>query len=408
MPQTPITQTISRRQLLSMLATSSAALTLTACDNPSNQRYNQADIDLLQQQRDAEALQAGKGPYGVRRYQGYRGLAKLPWFELDENDHLVCVDDSIPMGIDIHCHLGMSVLFSPRIDLNQSSPRVKHLLDCDGSTPGCSLDLDVYANGNFSLEMERELQKQVRNQALFGSDFAATQTIPNLLREMDAMRIEQAVLLPIKLGVWIGDDLNTQWTGAVDRAAVGSRLQVGGSVHPESDNAVAQLREQAAGGANVFKLHPTVQRFYPDHPKVMSVYEAAQELGVAIFFHGGRAGIEPESSHPFAMPRHYEAAIANFPKLPFIIGHAGARDFDAMLKLAVSYENTWLGIHGQSLTNLETMIRRTGGERMLFGSDWPFYHIGMSLAKVLIATNQPARRGLRNAILRSNAQTLLE
>lgn len=408
MTPTPATQTFSRRRMLSLLAASTTALTLPGCgDDPTDERYNQADIDLLQRQRDQEAAKAGKGPHGMHRYQGYRGLAELPWFELDKTGQLLCVDDSIPMGIDIHCHLGMSVLFSPKIDLNQSTARVKHLMDCDGSTPGCELDLDIYANGNFTLEMEHELQKQIRDQALFGSEFAATQTIPNLLREMDAMRMEQAVLLPIKLGLWIGDNLTEQWTQSVASAKQQRRLLVGGSVHPESSKAVAELRAQAAAGAKVFKLHPTVQRFYPDDPQVMALYEVAQELGVAIFFHGGRAGIELESSHPYAMPRHYEAAIANFPKLPFILGHAGARDFEAMLELAVTYDNAWLGIHGQSLTNLETMITRTGGERMLFGTDWPFYHIGMSLAKVLIATDQANRSGIRNAILRNNAVDLL-
>lgn len=397
---------LGRRHFLSIIAASTAAIALPGCDTPPEERYNQSDIDRLAAQRDREAGIAGKGPYGVHRYRGYRGLAQLPWFELDKQGQLVCVDDSIPMGIDIHCHLGMSVLFSPAIDLNQPGERVKHLLDCDGTD--CELDLDIYANGNFTAATEKELQRQIRNQALLGSDFAATQTVPNLLREMDAMRVEQAVLLPIKLGIWFGDDLTAQWRGAVDSAGVGSRLLVGGSVHPEHDNAIAALREQAANGATVFKLHPTVQRFYPDHPKAMALYEVAQELGVAIFFHGGRAGIEPDSSHPYAMPRHYEAAIANFPNLPFILGHAGARDFEAMLELAVRYENAWLGIHGQSITNLDTMINRTGGERMLFGTDWPFYHIGMSLAKVLITTAGKGRAGVRNAILRDNAQGLLQ
>lgn len=391
-----------------MLATSAAVMTLPGCgERPSRERYNQTDIDLLQRQREQEASAAGKGLHGVHRYQGYRGLAELPWFELDESGQLLCVDDSVPMSIDIHCHLGMSILFGPNIDLNQGSARVKHLLDCDGTKPGCTLDLDVYANGNFTPEMERELQKQIRNQALFGSEFAATQTVPNLLEEMNAMRVEQAVLLPIKLGFWFGDDLTDQWSSAVTNIAAQDRLLVGSSVHPTHNDAVAQLQAQAALGTKVFKLHPTVQRFYPDDPKVMALYEAAQDLGVIIFFHGGRAGIEPESSQPYAMPRHYKAALANFPKLPFILGHAGARDFDAMLTLAEAHENAWLGVHGQSLTNLETMIRRTGGKRMLFGTDWPFYHIGMSLAKVLIATNQPGRRDVRNVILRNNALQLL-
>lgn len=398
----------SRRRFLSLLTAGSAGLAVSGCgEEPSSSRYNDDDVQLLAQQRISEAAQAGKGPFGQHRYPGYRGLAELPWFDIDSTGQLRCIDEAVPRAVDIHCHLGMSVLFRPELDLTRSTERVKHLLDCDGQDPGCAMDLDIYANGNFDEQALGTLQGEIQAQGLWGSKFAATQTVPNLLREMDAMRVEQAVLLPIKLGFWFGDDLTEQWRTAVDKTAAHKRLLVGCSVHPRHDNAVAELRAYAKAGATVMKLHPTVQRFYPDDPKVMDLYEAAQELGVVIFYHGGRAGIELESSLPYAMPRHYEAAIANFPKLQFILGHSGARDFDAMLQLALRYDNAWLGIHGQSLTNLDTMINKTGGERLLFGTDWPFYHIGMSLAKVLIATQDSSRRGLRESILRGNAAALL-
>ena len=85
------------------------------------------------------------------------------------------------------------------------------------------------------------------------------------------------------------------------------------------------MRAQAAQGSRVMKLHPTVQAFYPDDSQMMPVYEEAQRLGLVIFFHGGRAGIEPESRQRYAMPRHYEAVLAQFPRLQVIIGHGGAR-----------------------------------------------------------------------------------
>lgn len=397
---------LKRRHFLSLLA-AGAATTLPGCGGPPESRYNAADIALLAKQQELEAQSSGKGPFGKHSYQGYRGLAALPWFELDSRGQLVCVDQSIPKAIDVHCHLGMSFLLRPDLNLNQSTDRVMHLLDCDSTEIGCDLDLDIYANGNFTPETLSGLQAEIRDQALWGSKAAATQTVPNLLGEMDAMRVEQAVLLPIQFGHWFGDDLIDQWRGAVSTANAGQRLLTGGSVHPHKEGSVAELRAQAAAGAKVIKLHPPVQRFYPDHDDAMALYEVAQELGLVIFFHGGRAGIELEASQPYAMPRHYEAAIASFPKVPFILGHAGARDFDAMLELSLRHDNAWLGIHGQSITNLDTMIKRTGGERMLFGTDWPFYHIGMSLAKVLIATDSPERMGIRSAILRNNAVALL-
>ena len=384
-----------------------AGSALTACsESGTTNRYTDADIELLALQRAREASSAGQGPFGPQVYAGYRGLAELPWFTLDQAGRLVCRDDSLPGAIDVHAHLGISVLFAPDVDLHAAPARVKHLLDCDDTSPGCALDLDVYANGNFTEQRLRDLRWSTIAQGLWGSSFATTHTIPGLLEEMDAMRVEHAFVLPIKTGMPFGDDLTERWRQAVVTAGAQHRLTAGQSVHPSADTRVTELRANAAQGGRLIKLHPTVQSFYPDDKTLMSLYEEAQDMGVVVFFHGGRAGIEPESRHRYALPRHYESVLKNFPRLQVILGHAGARDGPAMLELALRYSNAWLGIHGQGVTQLDRIIQRTGGERLLFGTDWPFYHIGMSLAKVLICTEPLKSRAARNAILRDNALNL--
>lgn len=396
----------SRRQFLLGSGVTACGLGLSGCDPVPAKRYNEADIATLARQRTSEKARSGKGPYGSQIYPGYRGLAKLPWFELDKDGNLYCNDDDVPYSIDVHCHLGMSVLFRPHLDLVAATSRVKHLLDCDATDPGCPLDLDIYINGNFSDQALDDLTMSTIAQGVWGSPFTKTQTIPNLLREMESMRVQQAMLLPIKLGLPFGDQLEQDWFAAVNAAAAEQDLHVGLSVYPGDATAVTQMRQAAARGGRIIKLHPTVQRFYPDEPALMALYAEAQALGLVVFFHGGRAGIEPESSHQFAMPRHYEAALAEYPNLQFILGHAGARDSEAMIALARRYDNAWLGIHGQSVTMLETMIQSTDSDRLLFGTDWPFYHLGASLAKVLITTEVSSRRTLRQKILRDNALRL--
>jgi predicted TIM-barrel fold metal-dependent hydrolase len=64
-----------------------------------------------------------------------------------------------------------------------------------------------------------------------------------------------------------------------------------------------------------------------------------------------------------------------------------------------------MDIHGQGVTVLAEMIDRLGGDRLLYGTDWPFYHLAATLAKVLIVTE--GRPELRDAILRGNAERLL-
>jgi predicted TIM-barrel fold metal-dependent hydrolase len=382
-------------------------LGLAGCERHDPDRYTDADRALLARQRLEERAASGRGPFGRHVYAGYRGLAELPWFEFDEGGRLVLVDESVPRAIDLHTHLGFSLLFEPHLDLTASSDRVHHHLDCDASAPGCPLDLDVYVNSNFSEEALDDLSYTSFTQGLWGNAVVRTHTIPNLLAEMDRARVERAVLLPIVFDLPFGDHVERTWLEGVEATGAGDRLSVGTSAHLEHEDRIERLEQAAARGARVVKMHPTVQAFYPDDPRAMEIYAAAERLGLVIFFHGGRAGVEPEGRQRYAMPRHYEAALADFPGLPFVIGHAGARDGAAMQELALRYENTWLGIHGQSLTHLDEMIRRTGGERLLFGTDWPWYHLAASLAKVLIVTEDPGRHAIRDAILRDNADRLL-
>jgi len=396
---------LRRRDLLGLLATGPSSLVLAACAADDPERYTEADRAKLAAQREREATDSGQGRFGSQRYRGYRGLAELPWFDLDSSGTLRLTAADLPLAIDMHCHFGISALLAPEIDLQARSPRVRHLLDCDAENPGCDLDLDIYINGNFTPEDLRSLQLGTMAQILWGSAAAETQTIPNLLAEMEASGVGQAMILPIALGLPFGDDLTERWMAAIRLAGAGDRFVLGGSVHPRDPDRVAKLETHAAAGARMIKLHPTVQRFYPDDAAMMDVYQACERLGLAVFFHAGRAGIEPEVTHRYALPRHYEGPLRSFPGVDFVLGHSGARDFEGMLEIGARYENAWFGIHGQGVSRLDELIRKTGGERLLFGTDWPFYHLAATLAKVLIVTE--GQDDLRRAILRGNAEALL-
>ena len=366
-------------------------------------RYSAEDAAALLAQQRGERERSGHGPFGRQRYRGYQGLAELPWFELDERGTLRCVAEDLPHAIDIHAHLGMALLFAPEIDLQARTPTVRHLLEC--ADADCPLDLDVYINANFTEAGLAELRQEAAAQLLWGSAAAATHTIPNLLDEMEASRVGQAVLHPIAFGLPFGDNLNERWRTAVATAGAEEQLLVGASVHPRDDAKLEKLRREASRGARILKLHPAMQRFYPDEPEAMEIYEECGRLGVAVFFHAGRAGIEPERMHPYTMMRNYEPMLDRFPEVDFVFGHGGARDVDDAVALAARYPNVWMDIHGQGVTVLAEMIERLGGERLLYGTDWPFYHLAATLAKVLIVTE--GRPELRDAILRGNAERLL-
>jgi predicted TIM-barrel fold metal-dependent hydrolase len=84
------------------------------------------------------------------------------------------------------------------------------------------------------------------------------------------------------------------------------------------------------------------------------------------------------------------------------LGHAGARDVAAAIPLAQRHSNVWLETAGQGVTQLHELIVQVGADKVIFGTDWPFYPVAATLAKVLIVTEgQPSARA---AILRGNAE----
>ena len=370
----------------------------------SGLEYTAADREALDRQRRDETERTGTGPLGPLRYRGYRGLAELPYFELAPDGTLRLAID-IPPAIDLHTHFGIALLLAPAIDLAARTPRTHYYLDCDREDPGCELDLDVYQNANFSAAALTELTAQVRDQMLpWGGSAARTHTLANLLAELDAMKFQRAAVLGMAIGLPFGDHLTEQWMDAIERSPAPDRFVPFASVHPRDAGWRAKLAAFAARGARGVKLHPEMMRFAPDDPEAMQIYAECERLGLPVIFHAGRSGIEPESIRPYALIRHYVPAIAAYPRVQFLLGHAGARDVDDALAAAQQYPNVWLEIACQGATQLSGLLSALGAERLLFGSDWPFYPLAATLAKVLLVTE--GKPEARAAILGGNAERM--
>jgi predicted TIM-barrel fold metal-dependent hydrolase len=107
----------------------------------------------------------------------------------------------------------------------------------------------------------------------------------------------------------------------------------------------------------------------------------------------------------YALVRRFRAAAEAFPHLPLVLGHGGARDAAEAIALAREHPNLWLGLASLGATQIDEALAALGPERLLFESDWPFYHLAVTLAKVLIVTRESP--GARAPILGGNAERLL-
>jgi predicted TIM-barrel fold metal-dependent hydrolase len=276
----------------------------------------------------------------------------------------------------VHTHLALSYALPNRVDLFKEHDRTEHYLPLERE-----LDLDVYINKNFTPNDLKRLRRDLTLKSMTGSGMRATHTAPNLGREMSELSITASVLLPIDFP-WLSRNAERYLDVAEKREDIVSL----GSVHPFASEPRARLERQKAAGARGIKVHPAVQMIAPDHPRAMKIYAICGELGLPVLFHCGPVGIEPKRGRELSQVKHYWRAVADNPETLFVLGHSGALQMDLALDLCQRYENVYLESSSQSLTNVRRIIDEAPEGRVMFGSDWPFYHQAAPLAKVLLAT----------------------
>lgn len=328
------------------------------------------------------------------RFENLYDLASLPWFDLRDG-RLVVSDPTVPEAVDMHTHLALAFVRPMAVDLHRGHAKTEHYLPDDRA-----IDLDVYVNRNFTPGDLHDLERDLALKAVTASGMRATHTLPNLVREMGELRVSQSVLLAIDWPA-LSDNART-WL----KAARGERsVVVFGSVHPYTTRVEEKLDEQKAMGARGIKVHPAVQLIKPDAERCIALYRACGARGLPVLFHCGPVDIEHALGRYLSQVRHYEKAIAECPDTTFVLGHSGALQRKEAVALTRRYPNVWLEVSSQSVTGIREILELAPNDRITFGSDWPFYHQAIPLAKVFIATDTDPK--LRAAVLYDNAARLL-
>lgn len=341
----------------------------------------------------ATAAPAGRGDALPTHFENLQGLAALPWFEATD-DGVRVKDPEVGPIIDCHTHLALG--FGPPLQVNlfdAPAPTEHYLPTC------CGFDLDPYANRNFTPEQLHALEHDLTIESLGPNGMRRTHTVPNLVHEMNELGIVKSVILPIDLP-FASDNAGR----AIEAARHEPKLIAFGSVHPHTFGAFSRVDAQAAAGVRGLKFHPAVQMFRPDDARATALYRHAGEQGLVVFWHCGPVGIETPLGRELSQVEYYEKPIAENPQVTFVLGHSGALQADRALKLARRYPNVYLELSSQGLPMVRKLVAEAPENRLLFGSDWPFYHAALPLAKVLIATQD--RPTLRHKILYANAARL--
>jgi len=330
----------------------------------------------------------------MARFENLLDLARLPYFEV-RGGRLVLADPGLGPIVDAHTHLALSYGPGRGVDVESDAGAARHYLP-----EGRAFDLEVYANRNYSAQDLAAMKRDLTLGSLTAGGLRSSHTLPSLRREMDELGIARAVLLPIDFPLF---SHNAELWLRVTRDD--PRFTCFGSVHPWAPLAGRRLDRQLALGARGIKFHPAVQLVRPDSARAQRLFGRCSQRRLIVLFHCGPVGIEPRLSRALSQVRHYRRPIMENPEVTFVLGHSGALQMAEALELARSFGNVYLELSSQPLDGVRRILGEAPSERILFGSDWPFYHQAFALSKVLLATEgTPA---LRRAVLHDNATRLL-
>lgn len=147
------------------------------------------------------------------------------------------------------------------------------------------------------------------------------------------------------------------------------------------------------------KLHPLLDGYHPNDPAVHPLYELLVERSLPVLIHCG---------HPiFTLPWSIEEAIVNFPQAKVVLGHMGHGNIvyiNASIDVAARNPNVYLETSGMPMhTKIKEAVERVGSDRVLYGSDAPFHHPTVEIAKVRLSGLEPE---LVDRVLGENACAL--
>lgn len=173
--------------------------------------------------------------------------------------------------------------------------------------------------------------------------------------------------------------------------------------------AIAHLEDARRRGARGVKVHPVEQRVrFSDEP-VQRLYRACADLDLTVLTHSGTA----RGAIPFAEP-HTFLPSPRTAGLQLVAAHLGGGSWRQIVALAERWPEVtfdlseiiaWIGApHAPTRDELVDVIRRIGVERVMFGSDFPWYDPAEMIA---IVRSLPLAETELDAVLGENAARVL-
>jgi len=165
-------------------------------------------------------------------------------------------------------------------------------------------------------------------------------------------------------------------------------------------------------GARGVKLHTIALRAFPGEAALAPTFSVCETRALPVVAHCG----PDKHGAGWAMPGAFAPVLERHPGLPLVLAHLGGAAWREVAELALAFPSarfdlseivSWSGHAPGAPTpaELTALIREIGPERVLMGSDFPWYEPGAVVAAVEALPDLGPEE--RAAILGGNAAALL-
>ncbi len=190
------------------------------------------------------------------------------------------------------------------------------------------------------------------------------------------------------------------------------------SLHPDMDgDLLAHLHGYIALGAKGIKIHPSIQEFIPNHPKMQDIYAYCDAHAFPVVFHCGL--VSRVYLNDFADLEMILPVIDTYRHIPIVLTHMAEGNAADVFRVAQQYPHvlfdTSIVISGklcfkrlhdlrwQEDAFVVNVVRRIGAERIVFGSDYPF---GSPIHDVVRLLGMPLTDDEKQMIVGGNAMRI--
>lgn len=154
-----------------------------------------------------------------------------------------------------------------------------------------------------------------------------------------------------------------------------------GTLHPDSTHIKEDIEEILSLGLKGVKLHPDIQKFKIDDPKMDSVYSLL-EGRLPILMHTG------DSRFDYSNPNRMEPVLKKYPSLTVIGAHFGGWSvWDEATEALCKYKNFYVdsssSLYAMTPERAREIIYAYGTERVLFGTDYPMWDLDLELERFM-------------------------